>query len=81
VDRLARFPLLRKVVWGLPDALQPAPEHTAWVIAVDTDGRVVHDLQGTHDRFHMVTGVRQHGDSLYLGSLVGNTIGVLSLTA
>jgi hypothetical protein len=48
-------------------------------MAVDADGRVVHDLQGESDRFHMVTGVRQKGDQVYLGSLVGRTIGVLTL--
>jgi hypothetical protein len=66
-------------VWALPDRLQPAPAHTVWVIAVDADGRVVHDLQGESERFHMVTGVRQRGDEVYLGSLVGQTIGVLTL--
>jgi sugar lactone lactonase YvrE len=79
VDRLAPLPpVLRKVVWALPDALQPAPAHTVWVMAVDRDGTVVHDLQGASDRFHMVTGVRQQGGSVYLGSLIGRTIGVLS---
>jgi sugar lactone lactonase YvrE len=80
VDRLAPLPpVLRRVVWALPDALQPAPAHTVWVIAVDAAGRVVHDLQGQSDEFHMVTGVRQRGDAVYLGSLIGRTIGVLDL--
>jgi hypothetical protein len=48
-------------------------------MAVVADGRVVHDLQGESERFHMVTGVRQRGDEVYLGSLVGQTIGVLTL--
>jgi hypothetical protein len=79
VDGLAKLPALRRAVWALPDRLQPAPAHTVWVMAVDADGRVVHDLQGESDRFHMVTGVRQKGDQVYLGSLVGRTIGVLTL--
>jgi sugar lactone lactonase YvrE len=80
VDRLAPLPpVLRQAVWALPEALQPAPAHTVWVLAVDSDGRVVHDLQGTSEQFHMVTGVRQQGDSVYLGSLIGRTIGVLDL--
>jgi sugar lactone lactonase YvrE len=81
VDRLAPLPpVLRQAVWALPEALQPAPAHTVWVIAVDSDGQVVHDLQGTSEAFHMVTGVRQRGDKVYLGSLLGRTIGVLELT-
>jgi sugar lactone lactonase YvrE len=80
VDKLAPLPpVLRQAVWALPEALQPAPVHTVWVLAVDSAGQVVHDLQGTSDRFHMATGVRQRGDEVYLGSLVGRTIGVLSL--
>jgi hypothetical protein len=80
VDRLAtKPPVLRNLVWALPEALQPAPAHTVWVMAVDADGRVVHDLQGSNERFHMVTGVRRRGDRVYLGSLIGRTIGVLSL--
>jgi sugar lactone lactonase YvrE len=79
VDRLGRFPAVRRAVWAMPERLQPAPAHTVWVMAVDTDGRVVHDLRGESERFHMVTGVRQRGDQVYLGSLVGRTIGVLTL--
>jgi sugar lactone lactonase YvrE len=79
VDGLAKLPILRRAVWAMPDRLQPAPAHTVWVMAVDADGRVVQDLQGTSERFHMVTGVRQRGDQVYLGSLVGQTIGVLTI--
>jgi sugar lactone lactonase YvrE len=79
VDGLSKLPALRRAVWAMPERLQPAPAHTVWVMAVDTDGRVVHDLQGESDRFHMVTGVRQRGDQVYLGSLLGQTIGVLTL--
>jgi sugar lactone lactonase YvrE len=80
VDRLAPLPpVLRQAVWALPEQLQPAPAHTVWVLAVDADGRVVHDLQGTCERFHMVTGVRQRGSEVFLGSLIGRTIGVLTL--
>jgi sugar lactone lactonase YvrE len=80
VDRLAPLPpVLRKVVWALPEWAQPAPEHTVCVLAVDVDGRVVHDVRGTSERFGMVTGVRQRGNEVYLGSLMGRTLGVLTL--
>jgi sugar lactone lactonase YvrE len=80
LDRLAdKPPVLRQLVWALPEALQPSFPHTVWVLAVDATGQVVHDLQGTHDRLGMVTGVRQRGESVYLGSLIGRTIGVLTL--
>jgi sugar lactone lactonase YvrE len=66
---LPRHPVLRKVVWRLPDRLQPSPKRTVRVQAYDDAGTVVHDLNGTHDDFHMVTGVREHNGVVWLGSL------------
>ena len=71
-------PALRKVVWKLPDWVQP-PGRTVWVVAVDAAGRVVHDIQGQHPSFHMVTGVREHRGSVYLGSLVERAVAKFSL--
>ncbi len=62
-------PVLRRATWALPGPLQPEPKRTAWVMAVDAEGNVVHDLQGTGERYHMVTGMREHKGRLYLGSL------------
>jgi sugar lactone lactonase YvrE len=75
----ARTPLIRRAVWALPERLQPGPEHTAWAMAVDGSGQVVADLQGAGDRYHFVTGVREHGGRLYLGSLVEGAIAVVAL--
>lgn len=73
-----RNPLLRKAVWALPDALQERLEgRTTWVVAVDRDGVVVHDLQ-TSGGYHMVTGVRERAGTLYLGSLAHGAIAVAS---
>ncbi len=66
---LPRHPVLRKVAWRLPDRLQPRPKRTVRVQAYDTDGRLVHDLGGQHDDFHMVTGVREHHGTVWVGSL------------
>ena len=43
-------------------------------------GSVVHDLQGPGDRYSFVTGVREHGGRLYLGSLTQHAIVVLDLS-
>jgi hypothetical protein len=72
-------PILRKVAWALPERLQPGESRTLWVIAVDNDGRIVHDLQGPGDRYHMVTGVRRRAGRVYLGSLVEPAVAVLEL--
>ncbi|WP_328400846.1 SMP-30/gluconolactonase/LRE family protein [Nocardia sp. NBC_00403] len=73
------FPLpgvLRKIVWTLPAWLQPKPPKTVWVMAVDFDGNVVHDLQIEGTNFSMVTGVVEHEGILYLGSLTESAVGV-----
>ncbi|GAA4717394.1 SMP-30/gluconolactonase/LRE family protein [Phytohabitans rumicis] len=75
----ARTPWVRKAVWALPEALQPGPVRTAWAMAVDGDGRVVADLQGGGDRYHFVTGVREHAGTLYLGSLVEGAVAAVPL--
>lgn len=76
VDTLAPLPgVLRRLVWALPDAVQPKPADLVWVIAVDpASGRVVHDLQGSHPQFGMTTGVREHHGTVWLGSLSGTTV-------
>jgi hypothetical protein len=72
-------PLLRKALWALPQAVQPRPKRTAWVVAVDMAGRIVADLQADGDRYHMVTGVREHDGKLYLGSIEEPAVGVVEV--
>jgi sugar lactone lactonase YvrE len=73
----SRHPLWRKLVWKLPDALQPGPKRVVWLLGVDGEGRVVHEVRHAADRYHMVTGVRERAGDLYLGSLVENAVAVL----
>lgn len=76
-----KHPALRKLGVMLPERLQPQPGRTVWVLGVDGDGTIVRDLQGDGDRFHEVTGMREHDGRLYLGSLVEPAIAVLDLRA
>lgn len=71
---LPRPPALRRAVWALPDQLQPQASRNTFVIGIDAEGTVTHNLQGPGDRFHYVTGVREHDGHLYLGSLVEGAI-------
>jgi sugar lactone lactonase YvrE len=75
---LPRAPVLREIAWRLPERLL-SPRRTLWVIAVDAAGQIVHDLQGRHPEFFMATGVREAQGSVYLGSLEGSTLAVLTL--
>ncbi len=71
VERLMTGPRpLRHLAWRLPGPLQPKPKRTARVMAVDDQGGVVHDCTLEASQFHMVTGVREHHGTVWLGSLV-----------
>lgn len=72
-----RHPALRKLAWALPEALQPHPVRIVWLLGVDDTGRVVHDIRYPGHDYHMVTGVREQGGVLYLGSLTEPAIAIL----
>ncbi len=71
IDVLKRSaPALRKLLWKVPERMLPKPKRTVWARAIDgATGEVVHDFLGAADDFHMVTGVREHHGTVYLGSL------------
>ena len=67
---LSDKPLLRKMAFRLPEMLQPQPAHHGFVLGLDENGAVIHNLQATGpDAFAPITSAEQHGDTLYLGSL------------
>ncbi|HKD97189.1 MAG TPA: SMP-30/gluconolactonase/LRE family protein [Micromonosporaceae bacterium] len=70
VERLLPHPGVRRVAAFVPDALQPGPKRYGLVALVDGDGTVLRALHGPAGRYAMITGVRQHGSTLYLGSLL-----------
>ena len=70
IDRLGPRPFARKVVTRLPSFVQPAPERYAFVLGLDADGQVVHNLQDPAGQsIAVITSVEQVGGVLYLGSL------------
>lgn len=74
-DRLAGWPFLRKVVWRLPQSVQPEPKRYSFVLGLDADGNVTHNLQDPTGRFAPITSAREAGGWLYLGSLEEKAIG------
>jgi sugar lactone lactonase YvrE len=68
-DALAGKPFLRKVVWRLPDFLQPGPKPYGFVLGLDESGKVTHNLQDPAGGFSPVTSVVEHDGMLWLGSL------------
>ena len=71
---LPKPPVLRRIVWALPEALQPPPERSALVFGYDADGGVTANLQWHRGELITATGVREHDGYLYVGSLVSDCI-------
>tara|TARA_Y100001934_G_C12290735_1_gene744718 strand:+ start:183 stop:1295 length:1113 start_codon:yes stop_codon:yes gene_type:complete len=70
LDAMSDKPLLRKIAFRLPSFLQPQPAHHGFVLGLNEQGKVTHNLQdASADAFAPITSVEQHGDTLYLGSL------------
>lgn len=72
---------MRQLLWQVPDRLKPRPVRTAWVIAVDPDGTIVHDLQRDGADYAMVTGVAEAHGTLVLGSLDETALAITHLPA
>jgi hypothetical protein len=68
-ERLLPHPTLRRLVAVLPPRLQPQPLPHIIAAQVDRDGAVRRTLHGPAGRYIMATGIRQHADTLWLGSL------------
>jgi sugar lactone lactonase YvrE len=70
-DRLAQGPpILRKVLWRLPDRIQPKPESMVWAVAFDPDsGEAVAGLQTEHPSFSLVTGLVESDGKLWMGCI------------
>lgn len=76
---LPRAPWIRKVVWALPDRLQPQAKSVIHVQAYRPDGSLVHDIAGRHERFGKPTGLRQVGNTVWMGSFEQTTIAAFDL--
>ncbi len=74
-------PRWRSALWKLPDSLQPGPSRTMSVMAVNDEGQVVYEFAGRARGFHMATGLRVHGTTLYLASLEQAALAVTELPA
>lgn len=70
VDAAGPKPWLRKLIYRIPPALRPKPERHPFVLGLDADGRVVHNLQDARGvDFAKSTSAEEAGDWLYVGSL------------
>jgi sugar lactone lactonase YvrE len=79
LERLLPHPRVRQLVAKVPERLQPQPKRYGLAALVDGDGRVLRTLHGPAGRYLMITGVRQHGSTLWLGSLTEAAVGRVAL--
>jgi len=73
-DALAARPFLRKVVWRLPEFVQPGPKPYGFVLGLDESGKVTHNLQDPRGGFSPVTSVVEVDGTLWLGSLSATSL-------
>ena len=70
-DALAPKPFLRKIVFRLPLFMQPAPGRHGFVLGIDGNGNVIHNLQDPDlESYSPITSVEEENGVLYLGSLI-----------
>lgn len=82
LDALLPRPFLRKVVLRLPQFMQPAPKRYAFVLGLDQNGRITHNLQDPSGKsFALVSSVLEHQGKLYLGSIGEEAVGRLPVPA
>ena len=78
-EKLLPHPMVRRIAAVLPTRLQPQPLRYSIVALVDGDGTVLRTLHGPAGTYVMITGVRQHGETLWFGSLTEHGIARISL--
>lgn len=80
LDSVLPHPFLRKMISKLPKLLQPKPQRYSFVIALDSNGHVVENLQDpSANCFAEIANVVERNGTLYFGSIGENSIGKFSL--
>lgn len=77
LDALLPRPFLRKILVRAPQ-LQPTPKRYGFVLGLNMNGRVIHNLQEpSGNSYALITSVQEHEGMLYLGSLKEDALGRL----
>ena len=76
MDSILPQPFIRKILMRLPESVN-APKNDGFVLGLDMDGRVIHNLQDPSGSYVQISSVEEHDGMLYLGSLVEDAIGRL----
>ena len=79
LDKTMPKPFLRKVIARLPEALKPKARNYGFVLGIDENGHILYNLQDPTGKFGQISSAQQFGDTLYLGSLAYDGVGVYGL--
>lgn len=79
-DGMHPYPWIKNQIAKLPESMRPKPEMYGLILELSESGEVLrslHDPTGKH--FPFITSVQERGDAIYLGTLIGDSIGKLAL--
>ena len=77
-----RAPIIRKVVWRLPERLQPQIKPEVWAVAFDPDsGAAVAGVRTQHPDFGAVTGLVEAAGKLWMGTINFPAVAYVDLAA
>ncbi len=80
IEMSSNKPFLRKIVLRLPESLQPQPINHSFILGLDENAKVVHNLQyQSDDAYSPITSVKQYNDNLYFGSLTQSGWGMIKV--
>ncbi len=78
LENLAQSPFRRRLLLRIPGLASVPLGTLGWVIGIDTDGEVVHNLQDPAGGYPTVTSVNELDGQLYLGSIAATAVGRLA---
>ncbi len=79
LDDISNSVFLKNVIAKMPKFMQPAPVHYGFVLGIDGNGTVIHNLQDPSSKFSENTSVQQVGNDIYIGSLYESGIGRMAI--
>jgi sugar lactone lactonase YvrE len=79
IDKLAGNPFLRKLIFRLPEAIKPKPKRHGYVIGLDAEGRITHNLQDPSGVCAWTSSALEHDGQLYVGSMSEDFIAKLAI--
>lgn len=81
IDKFSDKPFWRKMIQRLPAFMRPKAVAYGHIIAIDSHGKVIVDLQDPDGGYPINTSVTETEDHLYIGSLVAPVLGRLQKTS